>query len=252
MAKLWTTWFDRPTLSRGQDYADRGAVSKLTHNDRSISAEVDGSEPYEVEIQLGQPQWIAGQFQVSELSSECTCPVGDACKHAAAALFVYEERLKKSPASVGKPKSAAKKKSPVPPLPVEEQAPDEHYERIPAAVGDDAVIQLLVGGQADPAPARSAKSSAQSLLYVLDRVGIARVRVTPATGRRLKDGTWRDVKRKADVPELLLRAPAYMTDEDRAIVARLIAEGRRDGYGPYLIELIGSRRSGEQIGRAHV
>lgn len=75
-------WFDDRTLGRALGYAD--AVHQLVVLPELISAQVQGTaaEPYHVIILLAQPN-----PQSILIESECTCPVGFNCKHAAAALY---------------------------------------------------------------------------------------------------------------------------------------------------------------------
>ena len=85
--------FDRVTLGRAKDYRRSGKNADVraqrTPEGMVYRAEIPGSapEPYQVEIRL---RWIrAGK---ASLSTHCTCPVGTACKHAAAlALRLRDE-----------------------------------------------------------------------------------------------------------------------------------------------------------------
>ena len=77
--------FDATTLVRGLDYASRGAVVRLDfdHDGDVIKASVRGSAsvPYELSISL----YAEGHRLF--LEGDCDCPVGDNCKHAAAAAI---------------------------------------------------------------------------------------------------------------------------------------------------------------------
>ena len=75
-------WFDDRTLSRARDYAD--AVDHLSILPERITALVQGTEPapYRVEIQIERPN-----PRSITIESECSCPVGYNCKHAAATLY---------------------------------------------------------------------------------------------------------------------------------------------------------------------
>ncbi len=76
-------WFDDRTLSRARGYAE--AVEQLAILPEEIHARVQGSEaePYVVTVLLQHPTPRSLIIQ-----SECSCPVGFNCKHAAAALLV--------------------------------------------------------------------------------------------------------------------------------------------------------------------
>ena len=79
----WEESFAPHILARGKKYFEEGRVSKITQCGNRITAHVDGTEDYCVEIDLpgGVPDnWL------------CTCPYavqGD-CKHKAAVLFAIE------------------------------------------------------------------------------------------------------------------------------------------------------------------
>ena len=75
-------WFDDRTLSRARDYTD--AIDHLTILPERITARVQGTEPspYRVEIVIQRPN-----PRSITMESECSCPVGYNCKHAAATLF---------------------------------------------------------------------------------------------------------------------------------------------------------------------
>ncbi|WP_239616286.1 SWIM zinc finger family protein [Cohnella mopanensis] len=71
--------FGDVTLSRGFQYYKQGCVVKLTiPTPRSVKALVEGSEYYQVEINLD-----------SFSASRCNCPVGRNCKHMFAAILKY-------------------------------------------------------------------------------------------------------------------------------------------------------------------
>ena len=79
-------------LSRGKAYYEEGAVDSLKIENDEITAEVYGTELYEVTI------WLDGN-EVEDM--DCTCPYaedGSACKHEAAVLFALESRSDALPA----------------------------------------------------------------------------------------------------------------------------------------------------------
>ena len=78
--------FDRVTLARGADYARAGRVTSIVVGDEGTraAARVIGTGPglYRTEVTL-TPDPHGEQF----LDTDCTCPVGFACKHAAALVI---------------------------------------------------------------------------------------------------------------------------------------------------------------------
>ncbi len=81
----WKHLFARRILERGEDYAYSQAVHNIVQTDDQISAEVDGTETYHVEIDLDGNE-IIDMF--------CTCPYAEGgrnCKHMAAVLYAVED-----------------------------------------------------------------------------------------------------------------------------------------------------------------
>ncbi len=85
--------FSRETLRRAHAYADAGQVEHLEIDDdaeglATVSAVVVGGDTYEVDVTLADIG--AGRVLVA---SDCDCPVGDQCKHGAAALLAARTLL---------------------------------------------------------------------------------------------------------------------------------------------------------------
>ncbi len=83
----WQNLFSRRILDRGYNYFCDGAVMDLRISDESVSATVEGTEDYETEVTLSNGY-------VEDMS--CTCPYaeeGNYCKHMAAVLYAWTERL---------------------------------------------------------------------------------------------------------------------------------------------------------------
>lgn len=74
--------FGQRDLSKGRRYCREGYVKKGVKVGDQLAGLVVGSnpEPYQVEIEITE-----------EISSECTCPVGDMCKHGAALTLKWVE-----------------------------------------------------------------------------------------------------------------------------------------------------------------
>ena len=85
MNKNWTSLFQKHILERGFAYFCNEAVENLEITEKAVSATVEGTEEYEVEINLDQGM-------VGDMS--CTCPYaedGKYCKHMAAVLYAWDE-----------------------------------------------------------------------------------------------------------------------------------------------------------------
>lgn len=83
----WERLFPMRILGRGADYCLGRSVKELNITDSQITADVDGSEIYHVEIDTNKDKIIA---------MHCTCSYavkGNYCKHMAATLYAYEEKI---------------------------------------------------------------------------------------------------------------------------------------------------------------
>ena len=85
----WYQLFKSYILDRGIEYYENGYVTEFSYEDGVISAVVDGTEEYHIDIE------IDGE---DVMNVSCDCPharSGNNCKHMAAVLFKYEELLEK-------------------------------------------------------------------------------------------------------------------------------------------------------------
>ncbi|MCI6921635.1 MAG: SWIM zinc finger family protein [Lachnospiraceae bacterium] len=83
----WMNLFEPHILNRGMEYYEDGCVSDLQIIGNTVEAEVEGSEYYQVSVELDGGE-IMDMF--------CDCPYaakGYNCKHMAAVLYKYEEYL---------------------------------------------------------------------------------------------------------------------------------------------------------------
>ena len=83
----WYTLFRQHILDRGIQYFEDGYVSDFVYSNNSITASVNGSDIYDVEITLDGED---------VMDMYCSCPHaagGNYCKHMAAVLFKFEEML---------------------------------------------------------------------------------------------------------------------------------------------------------------
>ena len=82
--KNWKNLFYNRILERGEDYYEEGLVSEVTKTSSGYHALVEGSDMYEVEIEMTEGE-IYGM--------SCDCPFADGgsyCKHMAAVLYYLE------------------------------------------------------------------------------------------------------------------------------------------------------------------
>ena len=85
MSKIeWKKYFQPHILERGREYYREDRVTELSDRDGNITACVEGSEPYGVEIEYSGKDI---------LFMSCDCPYaegGENCKHMAAVLYAWE------------------------------------------------------------------------------------------------------------------------------------------------------------------
>ncbi len=82
--KNWKNLFYNRILERGEDYYEEGLVSEVTKTSSGYHALVEGSDMYEVEIEMTEGE-------IYDMS--CDCPFADGgsyCKHMAAVLYYLE------------------------------------------------------------------------------------------------------------------------------------------------------------------
>jgi superfamily II DNA or RNA helicase len=90
--------FSSATLRRAQDYLRR--VSRLTLSPKHIGADVQGTErqPYRVDVEFAaNAPLFADVGQRWLIEPNCSCPVGYACKHAAAVMLLALKERDKAP-----------------------------------------------------------------------------------------------------------------------------------------------------------
>lgn len=86
MSKIeWKKYFQPHILERGREYHREGRVAELSDRDGNITACVEGSEPYTVEIEYSEND-------IEYMSCDCAYAEGrENCKHMAAVLFAWEK-----------------------------------------------------------------------------------------------------------------------------------------------------------------
>lgn len=77
----WQSSFDPGALERGRRYFEQGRSRIIQHDDAQLHARCRGSADSDYQ------QWIRPGGPGMTLLARCSCPVGQNCKHCAAALF---------------------------------------------------------------------------------------------------------------------------------------------------------------------
>jgi SNF2 family DNA or RNA helicase len=192
----WTMSFDRKTLRRGRDYADEGRSAIVSILGMTIRAECTGSagRTYYQRITLD----MTGDGL--ECEGSCTCPVGENCKHCAAALYLLEQGP-----------DCGEGDQDTPPAPAETT---QHSLDLPPELAH--WVETL---EVPTKPAEPAKRKGPSLYYkVVNDHGVCTLSVSKGT--READGQLK-LGRASSLPEMLYYTPRYVTDEDLRIL-RLI------------------------------
>lgn len=94
----WRDFFSSKIYKRGERYYEEGDVSDLKCTEKQITADVYGSDIYEVTIDLDDGR-------VEEM--DCTCPYaekGEYCKHMVAVLLAAEDEELDEAADAGQKK----------------------------------------------------------------------------------------------------------------------------------------------------
>ncbi|MBC7452957.1 MAG: DEAD/DEAH box helicase [Massilia sp.] len=200
--------FDSGTYSRGHDYAQRGKVRALAHNDDVIDGKVVGSggQLYQQSISIVERKNAVG------FNGSCTCPMQLNCKHVVAVLLRCLEQMPDVP------------------------APRRTEPALPHAVSAwlHQVQQALDTAGADMAkPGRAA----QRLMYVLvPDGGSGRVNLCLCKARMRADGAIASASVFKDAYSLQTRPPAYATASDLYAVRLFMAMSGSHAFGPAQIE----------------
>lgn len=85
--KNFERWINTTILQRGKTYYKDGAVLSIEEDEGNWTAEVEGSDYYQVTVSILPGEEIGDYY--------CDCPYdGDTCKHIAAVLFTIREEIK--------------------------------------------------------------------------------------------------------------------------------------------------------------
>ena len=197
----WNLAFDRKTLRRGQDYADEDRCEIVSILDMTIRAQCLGSSgrTYYQRITLDMTE------DGLQCEGTCSCPVGENCKHCAAALYLLAQG---------------------PDCPEGMQEPS-HPSPETAQQSLDLPPELAhwVEALEVPAePAEPARRKGPSLYYLLNNEH-GRCTLAVFKGTRQADGQL-SLGRPSSLPELLYYTPRYVTDEDLRILRLIDALGK--------------------------
>ncbi len=218
--------FDRVTLTRAMALEPERALLSMQIDGPALLTRLrgSGSHVYEQRIELPVDRRLGLQVR-----GRCSCPVGQNCKHVAAALMAFEAfeiRRRKNPAA----------------------AVDARFDRAPAGVPGTAAslgaastsrpvalanptalphsLQLWLdelGEVAPPTPAASAATSSQLLMYMLAAQG-TQLQLRLHLGNLRKNGEIGSQRQHAIAPfEMLRQRPSYVADVDLALLAALMS-----------------------------
>lgn len=189
-----------PAFSRGQSYERGGRVRSLAQDGNLFVATVQGSpkKPYEQVIGLG----FGRDGALSRIHGSCDCPVGQNCKHVAAALIALATRNAAPAAAI-----------PAPPRLTPLLA--NWLERVRAA-------NLPERRDEDGDGERYPESVRDRLLYVIDVEASGRTTISPMKAALRKDGTIGKSVRRYDASRLYwTETPKFVRRIDERILRRV-------------------------------
>ncbi|WP_082432266.1 DEAD/DEAH box helicase [Pseudomonas sp. NBRC 111124] len=197
----WTLAFDRKSLRRGLDYAEDGRSEIVSILDMTIRAQCTGSEGriYSQRITLDMTE------DGLECEGTCSCPVGENCKHCAAALYLLEQ---------GPDCPEGDQETSPAPMQTTQQSLDLPPE----------LAHWVEALEVSTEPPEPAKRKGTSLYYLLSNEH-GRCMLSVFKGTRQADGQL-NLGRPSSLPELLYYTPRYVTDEDLRILRLIDALGK--------------------------
>ncbi|MDO7896807.1 DEAD/DEAH box helicase [Pseudomonas citrulli] len=206
----WGECFHPRSLERGFDYADRARVRILRIDEQSIHAECEGSgdNVYQQVIELTRYQGY------DDVRYECSCPVGDSCKHCAAVMF----HLMSDPQAL-RAGSAS--------------------ERLSSEL--ESWIKCIPERGADSLPGK--KDADVRIFYKLKKTYIGQWVLELFKGRQLDDGSLKDLKAFGQLRDMLNRFPNYMSDIDKQIGQSLISSQHYHSQNSFPLQ----ERSGAEV-----
>ncbi|ELF6205385.1 DEAD/DEAH box helicase [Pseudomonas putida] len=191
----WTQSFSKAALQRGERYAEEGRVELEGFYGPTITANCQGSgdNHYRQSIELH----VAGGR--CHVHGECDCPVGQNCKHCAAALFCISD-------------------------------PWSNHEATQADPGTlSAELQHWLSGleQAPPKPNATEDKRGRMVCYQLDLTDDAGCALLVRKGTRTEDGI--RFSRVQSLYDFLYEPPRFVTEEDTRILRLLSALNQGGG-----------------------
>lgn len=254
-AEVLERFLGERSVERGRQYHRRGMVVGVERRANGVVVGLvrgNASSPYTQHIRLSR----GNDGSVRGISGTCSCPVGQNCKHVAAALFAYSARNGGYSARGGGsaqggraaavPAGAGDSRRPQ--LRRASLAEEVLAPALPREVGD-----WLARLRAADAPAETSDEEAypagvrDRLLYVLDVSPGAGLTVTPMRATLLKAGGFGKTVRRYDSSGLGWREPArFVRPADQRILHRLKHLGLDpDRYAPRTMAALASPLPGE-------
>ncbi|MGN0203866.1 MAG: SWIM zinc finger domain-containing protein, partial [Coprococcus sp.] len=135
----WYTLFRQQILDRGIEYYEDGHVLDFSYSDNEITAQVEGTDIYNVQITL-DGEAVTDMY--------CSCPYaadGRNCKHMAAVLFQFEEMLAGKDAEIEGYDTEKEVSSPREDFFQSKQREKEEVIQLISKIPEDKVRELLVG-----------------------------------------------------------------------------------------------------------
>ncbi len=202
----WASNFDERSLERAADYARRQRVTELTFSagadDRScmLDGVIRGSarQPYRCHVALqAHERWLT-------VDTECSCPVRQECKHAAAMLLLAANLLPESwPGARAAAAAAAKARTSAAKIKPRRAARQPAHPQPSASTLDDVLRLLQQRASGWHADARSMQPWTQWL----QRLDDTQTRTTPAAEPQRQFGL---LLRRADESHRLLVSPVWL------------------------------------------
>ncbi|QJQ09492.1 DEAD/DEAH box helicase [Pseudomonas putida] len=191
----WTQSFSKAALQRGERYAEEGRVELEGFYGPTITANCQGSgdNHYRQSIELH----VAGGR--CHVHGECDCPVGQNCKHCAAALFCISDPWSNHEATQADPATLS------------------------------AELQHWLSGleQAPPKPNATEDKRGRMVCYQLDLTDDAGCALLVRKGTRTEDGI--RFSRVQSLYDFLYEPPRFVTEEDTRILRLLSALNQGGG-----------------------
>ena len=220
LAHVFASTFDRATIAAAQDYVAEGRVRRLRVSEDTLTATVTGTEAYAVTVDLHASAEAVFPFEIDHLVTECTCPVGVDCKHAAAVLLTWAAKEGWPISERDEARRPAKPAAALPPPPAAldleriRAQPWQPRERMP-------MQQWLSNLLHRPGEVEHAAEPGQALVYVLAHHP-ERLNVLLVATRRLKSGRAGLLRRFRSAGDVLSARPGYASEDDLRLCAELV------------------------------